>query len=116
MSELWTHISELIERGGILMVPILACSVVALGILVERLLALRIKRLFGGRSFEPVLNHLQANEFSEALIVFKAVDSPAARILTAGLSVHDAVEGKCKLRWRRPGEMKWLRFTKILKR
>ena len=90
MSELWTHISELIERGGILMVPILACSVVALGILVERLLALRIKRLFGGRSFEPVLNHLQANEFSEALIVAKAVDSPAARILTAGLSVHDA--------------------------
>lgn len=90
MSDLWTHILELIERGGVLMVPILACSVVALGILVERLIALRTTRLFGGRSFDPVLNHLRAGEFSEALIVAKAVDSPAARIVTAGLSVHNA--------------------------
>ena len=88
MSEVWVHIQNLVERGGILMVPILACSVVTVGILIERLWALRLQSVIGGGRFVPIVSHLSQGEFEEALIIARTLDTPAGRILTAGLSVH----------------------------
>lgn len=90
MSELWVHVQSLVERGGILMVPILACSVVTVGILIERLWALRSQSVVGGAQFEPIIQHLNQGEFDEAYIVAKTLNTPSGRILTAGLSVHQA--------------------------
>jgi biopolymer transport protein ExbB len=88
MSEIWMHIQNLIERGGILMVPILACSVVTVGILIERLWALRLQSVIGRGRFAPIINHLSQGEFDEAFIIARTLDTPGGRILTAGLSVH----------------------------
>jgi biopolymer transport protein ExbB len=90
MSELWVHMQSLVERGGILMVPILACSIVTVGILIERLWALRSQSVVGGDRFEPIIKHLGKGEFDEAYIIAKTLDTPIGRILTAGLSVHHA--------------------------
>lgn len=90
MSELWVHMQNLVERGGILMVPILACSVVTVGILIERLWALRFQSVIGGQRFEPIIKHLGKGEFDEAYIIARTLDTPGGRILTAGLSVHQA--------------------------
>jgi biopolymer transport protein ExbB len=88
MTEIWMHIQNLVERGGILMVPILACAVVTVGILIERLWALRLQSVIGSGQFEPIINHLSQGEFDEAYIIARTLDTPGGRILTAGLSVH----------------------------
>lgn len=90
MSELWIHVQNLVERGGILMVPILACSVVTVGILLERLWVLRSQSLIGGTRFEPIIDHLSKGAFDEAYIIAQTLDTSGGRILTAGLSVHQA--------------------------
>ncbi len=88
MTEVLESIQSLVERGGILMVPILACSVVTLGIFIERMWLLRTERLLGGVRFEPILTHLSAGRFDEACTVARAVDTAGGRILASGLKVH----------------------------
>ena len=90
MTELITMIQDLVERGGVLMIPILASSVVTIAIFAERMWALRDQRLFGGSRFEPIVTHYQSGDFESACTVAMATNTAGARILAAGLSVHDA--------------------------
>ena len=90
MPEFITVVQDLIERGGVLMIPILASSVVTLAIFIERMWALRDQRLLGGSRFEPIVTHYRSGDFERACTVAKATNTAGARILAAGLSVHDA--------------------------
>ena len=90
MMDVINLIQDLVERGGVLMIPILASSVVTLAIFLERVWALRDQRLLGGNRFEPIVTHYEAGDFERACTVALATNTAGARILAAGLSVHNA--------------------------
>ncbi len=75
----------IIQKGGPLMYPILACSVLALGIFLERLLTfVRVRR--GTDLLVREVESLVVNKrIDEALIVCQRTGTPLARILIAAL-------------------------------
>ena len=76
---------QLIKAGGPIMYPILLCSMIALGIIIEKLIyfqsiksdILKIKR--------DTLELIKVNKIKEAIILCDANRSPIAKIMKAGL-------------------------------
>src|SRR4029450_11561585 len=78
------------------MVPLLACSIVSLAVVIERIIFWRKARSRG--PVEELLQLVQRREFAKATELGRKVDLPAARVLTAGLehrnpSLSKALEG-----------------------
>lgn len=80
---------ELMEQGGILMWPILLTSIVALGIALERFFSLRRANIDTREFMDTMRQVLRRNQVQEAMEICDQTDAPLARILKAGLLVHD---------------------------
>jgi len=76
---------DLIVRGGIVMYPIILCSIIALAIFLERLWVLRRKRIIPSAFIETVEDKLRNRKLSEALFLCQNDDSSIAKIFLAGL-------------------------------
>ncbi len=76
---------ELIKAGGLLMIPILACSVLALAIILERFVALRKKKMIPDKLVSQVWQLHKSKKLDKAQINQIASASPLGRILAAGL-------------------------------
>jgi biopolymer transport protein ExbB len=76
---------ELLIAGGWVMVPIIACSVVALAIILERLWALRRKRVMPEHLVAQIWQMHQKGSLSQAHVRTLQQESPLGRILAAGL-------------------------------
>jgi biopolymer transport protein ExbB len=72
-------------RGGPVMYPILACSIIGLAVFLERLAFLRRKHLMPERFVRGVTRAWQRREFEVAGRLCHQQDIPLARILRAGL-------------------------------
>ena len=95
-----------IYKGGWAMVPIIAFSVIALGMMIEK--TWTFARVKGGNAVaERVLALAREGRRKEARTLAESVDQPVARVLTAGLSagggsgasrevVHDALAGAAR--------------------
>jgi biopolymer transport protein ExbB len=76
---------ELVKAGGWLMIPIIACSVVAMAIILERLWALRSKRVVPGNLVAQVWQYHRKGKLNTAYITAIRDGSSLGRILAAGL-------------------------------
>jgi len=76
---------ELMYAGGWLMVPILACSVLATAIVIERAWTLRRSRLMPERLVERIWQLHQEQRLDEVAIAEIRDGSPLGRLLAAGL-------------------------------
>ncbi|MCP1726703.1 biopolymer transport protein ExbB [Natronospira proteinivora] len=76
---------ELIQAGGWLMLPIILCSVIAFGIVAERLWTLRTSRVTPPHLAAEAWQWLQSGELSDERIKALRNNSPLGRILAAGL-------------------------------
>jgi biopolymer transport protein ExbB len=72
-------------RGGPIMYPILACSIIGLAVFLERLAFLRRKHLVPERFVRAVTRAWQRGEFEVAWRLCQQQDIPLTRILRAGL-------------------------------
>jgi biopolymer transport protein ExbB len=72
-------------RGGPIMYPILACSIIGLAVFLERLAFLRRKHLLPERFVRAVRRTWQHGEFDVAQRLCQQQNVPLARILRAGL-------------------------------
>lgn len=96
---------EIIFRGGPLMWPIMACSVVAFGIAIERFIFLRRAAISSRDFMEAVRQVLRQGRTQDALAMCADADGPLARIVKAGLlkdgrpreEVREAMEDAAKL-------------------
>ena len=77
---------EFLAKGGMLMVPILACSVIALALFLERTWALQRRRVLPRRLMELVLRLLGEGKASEAETLCDSTGTPIASVALAGLS------------------------------
>jgi len=76
---------ELIKEGGWLMLPIIACSVIAMAIVIERLWTLRRPRIMPDRLVGRVWQWYRHNQLNAERIDQLRNGSPLGRILAAGL-------------------------------
>jgi biopolymer transport protein ExbB len=76
---------ELIKEGGWLMLPIIACSVIAMAIVIERLWTLRRPRIMPDKLVGRVWQWYRYNQLDAERIDRLRNGSPLGRILAAGL-------------------------------
>jgi biopolymer transport protein ExbB len=70
-------------KGGPVMVPLLACSVLSLAVVIERIVFWRRSR--SRAPVEELLQLVERREFAKATELGRKLDLPAARVLIAGL-------------------------------
>ncbi|PXF57904.1 MAG: MotA/TolQ/ExbB proton channel family protein [Deltaproteobacteria bacterium] len=80
---------DFLAKGGVLVIPILLCSVIALTIFLERLIHFSKVRIRGFGLVKTVAEHVRNGEFSQAMGLVKGTNSPMARILLDALGVID---------------------------
>ena len=87
---------EFLLRGGVLMAPILFCSVLALGIVIERLFNLRTKRVIRTAELEEVESMIREKRISEANMICRRSTSAISRILLTAILNHEKDRAEIK--------------------
>lgn len=77
---------EIVRAGGPLMWPIILCSIVALGIVVERLWTLQHRRVMPEGLLEKVWSVVESDQVTDKVIASLQRNSPLGRVLAAGLA------------------------------
>ncbi len=77
---------ELVKAGGWLMLPILLSSIIAAGIIAERLWFLQRDRVIPGHLVGQVRQRIAGDQFDLAFISALRESSPLGRVLAAGLA------------------------------
>jgi len=80
---------EIITQGGIIMIPIVACSVIALTITIERFITLRRAQIDTREFMDAMRTVLRRNRIQEAIAICDENDAPVARIMKAGVLKHN---------------------------
>ncbi len=80
---------ELISAGGLLMLPIILCSIAAVGIIAERFWTLKRDKVIPPDLVEKVWYSARQREFSDQNIKALEQQSPLGRVLAAGLVNKD---------------------------
>jgi biopolymer transport protein ExbB len=80
---------DFLAKGGVLVGPILLCSVIALALFLERLIRLNRVKVRGNGLVSSVSTHLKNGEDHQAYEVARRDVSPMGRILTQAMEVKD---------------------------
>lgn len=94
-------ILNIIDKGGVIIYPVIFCSIMALGIGIERAIHLRRSRVIHPEFLEKVKPYWVRQDTAKAITVCKRHDVALSRILRAGLlrmdhgilEIEKAVEG-----------------------
>jgi len=76
---------DFVKKGGITMVPLGVCSIVALAVVFERLFAFRREKVIPNEVVHASERYWRRADFDAALRVYERFDVPLARILRAGV-------------------------------
>jgi biopolymer transport protein ExbB len=80
---------DFLAKGGVLVVPILTCSVLALAIFLERLIRFSQVRIRGYGLVDKVTRYLRDGEDHQAYETANSNDTPMGRILARAMEVKD---------------------------
>lgn len=80
---------DYIQKGGLLMWPILACSIVAIAVFAERFFYLHRATIHVGEFLKGLSNLIQRRNFAEALHESAGTPGPVARVIHAAILRHD---------------------------
>jgi biopolymer transport protein ExbB len=80
---------EIVKAGGIMMVPILLSSVVAIAIIIERLWTLKRDKVLPRDLFDKVWQWVEGNQLEERHLQALQQNSPLGRVLAVGLANRD---------------------------
>ena len=87
---------EFLMGGGLLMIPIVFCSVVALGIVIERLFNLRASRIIRTDVMEEVESMLRERRIPDASMILRRASSVLSRILLVAILNHEKDRAEIK--------------------
>jgi biopolymer transport protein ExbB len=80
---------EFLSKGGVLVVPILLCSVLALAIFLERLIRFARLRIGGNGLVQKIARHVKNGEDQQAYELAGKSNTPMGRILANAMEVKD---------------------------
>lgn len=95
---------EVLIRGGVLMIPIAACSVVAVAIIIEKVVRIRIARATSRAFLFRIQNSLRLNRLDEARRACDMASGPVAAIFRAGLGRANQSEERIRQAIQEAGE------------
>jgi biopolymer transport protein ExbB len=81
---------DYIQKGGPLMWPILVCSIIAIGVFVERLLYFHRASIHVAEFLQGLSNLIKRRNFAEALHESAGTPGPVARVIHAAIIRHDS--------------------------
>lgn len=79
-----SEVIAVIVKGGLVMIPLILCSVIALAVTIERIVYWR--RISSKKPVEQMLLAVEQGKLNEALSHGQGLRLPAARVLVAGLA------------------------------
>jgi len=79
-----SDIIAIIIKGGLVMIPLILCSVISLSVTIERILYWR--RISWSDPVEQILSSVEQGKINEALSQGQGSSLPAVRVLAAGLA------------------------------
>jgi biopolymer transport protein ExbB len=85
-----TDVIDYIQKGGLLMWPILVCSIISIAIFAERLLYLHRATIHVGEFLKGLSNLIRHRNFAEALHESAGTPGPVARVIHSAIIQHDA--------------------------
>jgi len=81
---------EIIIQGGFVMVPLLACSIVTVAVLIDRWIAFRQNARVDTRSLRAnVLRLVEEDRVEEAITLCRNTPGPVSAVMLAGLNTYD---------------------------
>ena len=80
---------DFFAKGGVLVCPIILCSVVALAIFVERIISFARVRIRGYGLVKEVAQHVRNGQSAKALDLARENESPMGRVLVEAIEVAD---------------------------
>ncbi|MBU0604721.1 MAG: MotA/TolQ/ExbB proton channel family protein [Candidatus Omnitrophica bacterium] len=80
---------ELVQKGGPMMYPIIIASILAFGVVLERVYHLNKARIDAGKFMDGIINVLKRNKIIEAIEICNSTPGPIAHIVKAGILKHD---------------------------
>lgn len=105
---------EFLKNGGVVMIPIALGSVIALAIFIERMWSLRRVKIIPSDLIQSILNLVKENEFTKARDLCLTSNSPAGRILQAGLDARNAKRSEIKERFEETGRQETARMDRFI--
>ncbi|HET7392539.1 MAG TPA: MotA/TolQ/ExbB proton channel family protein [Candidatus Binatia bacterium] len=87
-----TQVIDIIIRGGIVMIPLLACSLISLTLTFERLIFWR--RINSRQAVQNMLELVESGKFDQALKVGSDSHHPIALVMAAGLAHRNPAPAK----------------------
>ncbi|MPZ77436.1 MAG: MotA/TolQ/ExbB proton channel family protein [Deltaproteobacteria bacterium] len=87
-----TQVIDIIVKGGIVMIPLLACSLISLALTIERIVFW--SRLKSKQVISEILNLVNKGELDKALQLGRKSSQPIARVLAAGLAHRNPAPAK----------------------
>src|SRR5205814_3089958 len=81
---------DYIQKGGLLMWPILGCSIIAIAVFAERVFYLHRATIHVGEFLKGLSNLIRHRNFAEALHESAGIPGPVARVIHAAIIRHDA--------------------------
>ncbi len=80
---------EFLARGGVLMIPLGVCSILAVAIILERTLNLRTQKIIQLDILQQVRDLVAENQVSDAMTLCRRYPSVMGRILLVTIASHD---------------------------
>ncbi|HNQ35935.1 MAG TPA: MotA/TolQ/ExbB proton channel family protein [bacterium] len=80
---------ELVLKGGILMIPIIFCSILSLAVILERAISLHREQVSSDAFFSKVEEPVRRNNIVEAIELCDQTNGSVPRIVKIGLLRHD---------------------------
>ena len=77
---------EIVKSGGLMMVPLILCSIIAVAIILERVWTLQKSRVVPPELAEKVWRWVESRQIQEKHIVALRQNSPLGKILASGLA------------------------------
>jgi biopolymer transport protein ExbB len=87
---------DMIQKGGPVMYLIVILSIIAFGIVLERIYNLSRARIDAQKFMDEIIKHLKRNKIIEAIEMCNQTPGPIAHIIKAGILKHDRSKPEIK--------------------
>jgi biopolymer transport protein ExbB len=87
---------DMIQKGGPVMYLIVILSIIAFGIVLERIYNLNRARIDAQKFMDEIIKHLKRNKIIEAIEMCNQTPGPIAHIIKAGILKHDRSKAEIK--------------------
>ncbi len=105
---------DYLQKGGFLMWPILACSVISIGVFAERLFTLHRATIHVGEFLQGLSNLVQRRNFAEALHESAGTPGPVARVVHAAILHHNLPPSELREIVREAGQLEVPKLERFL--